>query len=310
MRNGGHAAVYHPRTDATESSILKKRKRTATAMLDEHREANRANWDDRVPAHLASEFYGVEDFIAGTRTLTQAVDFDRAHLGGVRGRSLLHVQCHIGLDTLSWARLGASVTGVDFSKRSIEAARDISRRSGVPGRFVLADVHEAPEVLAETFDIIYASEGVLCWLPSVAAWARVVRRFTRPGGTFYIRDGHPLAHALDLDRSDGKLVMVDPYFEGEAIRYDEPGTYTEAGVEIDHTVTYEWNHSLGEIVSALADEGFRVESLREYPFSGYQAQPGMVQGDDGWWRLPDRAQRLPMLFGLKATLPPDASSAQ
>ncbi len=279
-------------------------------MLDEHREANRSNWDDRVPAHLASEFYGVDDFIAGTRNLTQAVDFDYAHLGDVRGRSLLHVQCHIGLDTLSWARLGASVTGVDFSERSIEAARDISRRSGVPGRFILADVHEAPEVLAETFDIVYASEGVLCWLPSVAAWARVVRRFTRPGGTFYIRDGHPLAHTLDLDRSDGKLVMVDPYFEGEAIRYDEPGTYTEAGVEIDHTVTYEWNHSLGEIVRALADEGFRVESLREYPFSGYQAQPGMVQGDDGWWRLPDRTQRLPMLFGLKATLPPDASPAQ
>ena len=310
MRNGGHAAVYHPTTNATESSILKKRKRTATAMLDEHREANRTNWDDRVPAHLASEFYGVEDFIAGTRNLTQAVDFDRAQLGDVRGRSLLHVQCHIGLDTLSWARLGASVTGVDFSERSIEAARDISRRSGVPGCFVLADVHEAPEVLAETFDIVYASEGVLCWLPSVAAWARAVREFTRPGGTFYIRDGHPLAHALDLDRSDGTLVMVDPYFEGKAIRYDEPGTYTEAGVEINHTVTYEWNHSLGEIVSALADEGFRVESLREYPFSGYQAQPGMIQGDDGWWRLPDPAQRLPMLFGLKATLPPDASPGQ
>ena len=114
-------------------------------MLDEHREANRTNWDDRVPAHLASEFYGVEDFIAGSRNLTQAVDFDRAHLGDVRGRSLLHVQCHIGLDTLSWARLGASVTGVDFSERSIEAARDISRRSGVPAL-------RPGRPLAETFD--------------------------------------------------------------------------------------------------------------------------------------------------------------
>ena len=310
MRNGGHAAEYHQWIDSTGASCLSNRKRKATAMLEEHREANRANWDDRVPAHLASDFYGVEDFIAGARNLTHAVDFDRAHLGDVQGRSLLHVQCHIGLDTLSWARLGADVTGLDFSERSIQAARDISRRSGAPGRFVLADIHEAPEVLAETFDIVYASEGVLCWLPSVAAWARVVRRFTRPGGTFYIRDGHPLAHSLDPERPNGQLVMVDPYFEGEAIRYDEPGTYTEAGVEIDHTITYEWNHSLGEIVSALADEGFRIESLREYPFSGYQAQPGMVQGDDGWWRLPDRAQRLPLLFGLKATLPPDASPAR
>ena len=164
-------------------------------MLDEHRNANRANWDARVPAHLASEFYGVEDFVSGARTLTQAVEFDRAHLGDVRGRSLLHLQCHIGLDTLSWARLGATVTGVDFSERSIDAARDISRRGGVPGRFVLADVHEAPEVLAETFDIVYASEGVLCWLPSVADWARVVRRFTRPGGILHPRRTSPRPRA-------------------------------------------------------------------------------------------------------------------
>ena len=178
MGHARRAARYHPRIDTTEPSCLSNRRCVPTAMLEEHREANRTNWDDRVPAHLASEFYGVDDFITGTRTLSQAVDFDRAQLGDVRGRSLLHVQCHIGLDTLSWARLGASVTGIDFSERSIEAARDISRRSGVPGRFVLADVHEAPKVLAETFDIVYASEGVLCWLPSVAAWARVVRKFT------------------------------------------------------------------------------------------------------------------------------------
>lgn len=276
-------------------------------MLDEHRNTNRANWNARVPAHLASEFYGVEDFVSGARTLTQAVDFDRAHLGDVRGRSLLHLQCHIGLDTLSWARLGAAVTGVDFSERSIDAARDISRRSGVPGRFVLADVHEAPEALPETFEFVYASEGVLCWLPSVAAWARVVRRFTRPGGTFYIRDGHPLAHALDDEQSDGRLLITQPYFESGPIRYDEPGTYTGDGAEITHTVTYEWNHGLGEIVSAIADQGFRIESLKEYPFAGYQALPGMVQGDDGWWRLPDRPERLPSLFALKATLPADAA---
>ena len=276
-------------------------------MLDEHRNVNRANWDARVPAHLASEFYGVEDFVSGARTLTQAVDFDRAHLGDVRGCALLHLQCHIGLDTLAWARLGATVTGVDFSERSIDAARDISRRSGVPGRFVLADVHEAPEALPETFDFVYASEGVLCWLPSVADWARVVRRFTRPGGTFYIRDGHPLAHALDGDRSDGRLVIKEPYFESGPIRYDEPGTYTGDGAEITHTATYEWNHSLGEIVSAIADRGFRIESLQEYPFAGYQALPDMVRGDDGWWRLPDRPERLPSLFGLKATLPADAA---
>ena len=159
MRHACRAALYHPRTDATQTSCLAQRRQTPTAMLDEHREANRSNWDDRVPAHLASDFYGVEDFIVGTRNLTQAVGFDCAQLGDVRGRSLLHVQCHIGLDTLSWARLGASVTGVDFSERSIEAARDISRRSGVPGRFVLDDVHAAVRRLAGAVTVACLHRG-------------------------------------------------------------------------------------------------------------------------------------------------------
>lgn len=269
----------------------------------DQRAANLANWNDRVAAHLASPGYDVEGFIANPNRVSKAVRLDREELGDVRGRSLLHLQCHIGLDTLSWARLGAQVTGLDFSPPAIDAAQAIGRRAQVPAEFVLADVYEAPEVLGETFDVVYASEGVLCWLPDVAAWARVLYRLTRPSGTAYIRDGHPISHALNHDYPDGRLEFVGPYFEGPALRYDEPGTYVESDVPIEHTVNYEWDHGLGEIVNAFIQAGFRIESLREYAVSAYRALPHMVEGRDGWWRLEDRPDQLPSMFSVRARRP-------
>lgn len=267
------------------------------------RDANLANWNDRVAAHLASPGYDVEGFIEDPSRIGKAVRLDQEEIGDVRGHSLLHLQCHIGLDTLSWARLGAQVTGLDFSPPAIDAAREISRRTQTPAEFVLADVYEAPEALGTTYDIVYASEGVLCWLPDVTAWAHVLRRLTRRGGTAYIRDGHPIFHTLDHDRADGRLELVGSYFEGPAHRYDEPGTYVDSDVQIEHTVNYEWDHGLGEIVNAFIQAGFRIESLREYGESAYQALPGMVKGKDYWWRLPPESGQVPSMFSLRATLP-------
>ncbi len=270
---------------------------------EHQRSANLANWNDRAAAHLVSPGYDVDGFVSDPRRIAKAVKLDREELGDVGGLSLLHLQCHIGLDTLSWARLGAEVTGLDFSPPAIDAAREISRQSQTPAKFVVSDVYEAPETLDEKFDIVYASEGVLCWLPDIVAWAQVVRRLTRPGGTAYIRDGHPVVHSLDLDRPDGRLEFVGPYFEGQAMRYDEPGTYVESDVSIEHTVNYEWNHGLGEIVNAFIDAGFRIDSLREYPFSPYRALPNLVKGAEGWWRFADQPGRLPFMFSVRATLP-------
>ena len=270
---------------------------------EHQRASNLSNWNDRVAAHLASPEYDVEGFVAAPRRIGRAVRLDQDELGDVRGLSLLHLQCHIGLDTLSWARLGAEVTGLDFSAPAIDAAREISRRSQTPSRFVVSDVYDAPDVLGETFDIVYASEGVLCWLPDVAAWAQVLRRLTRPGGTAFLRDGHPIFSGLKQDRPDSPLEFVGPYFEGEALRFDEPGTYVETDIPIAHTVTYEWDHGLGEIVNAFTDAGFRIESLREYSVSSYRSLPGMVKSRDGWWRLPDHHPQVPFLFSVRATLP-------
>ena len=284
-----------PPTDNSESRLR------VWSGREHQRSANLANWNDRAAAHLVSPGYNVEGFVSDPQRIAKAVKLDREELGDVRGLSLLHLQCHIGLDTLSWARIGAEATGLDFSAPAIDAAREISRRAQTPATFVKSDVYEAPETLGKTFDIIYASEGVLCWLPDIAAWAQVVRRLTRPGGTAYIRDGHPVAHSLDLDRPDGRLEFVGPYFEGQAMRYDEPGTYVESDVPIEHTVNYEWNHGLGEIVNAFIDAGFRIDSLREYPFSPYRAMPSLVEGEDGWWHLPDQTGRVPFMFSIRAT---------
>ena len=273
--------------------------------LDKFRAANRANWDDRVPIHLkAKTVYDIDGFIADPERISPTVEFDRHQLGDVTGKSLLHLQCHIGHDTLSWARLGATVTGVDFSEPAIAAARDVSLRSGTPGRFVLAELYDSPAALPEQFDIVYTGVGALIWLPNIAEWARVVAKFVRPGGAFYIREAHPIAWALDYERTDGELVIALPYFEGPPHRSDGDVTYVEVAHKLEHTTQYEWNLGLGEIIAALLDAGFRLDALQEYRFLEWQAMPSMVQGDDGMWCLPDRPERLPLMYSLRATRDP------
>ena len=270
--------------------------------LDKYRSANLANWNDRVPIHLKSKtVYNIEEFKADPDRITPVVEFDRHELGDVTGKSLLHLQCHIGDDTLSWARLGAKVTGVDFSENAIAAARNISRESGTPGRFVLSELYESPNVLPETFDIVYTGNGALCWLPDIAGWAQVVARFVRPGGSFYIREAHPTFQSLDQERVDGKLEITLPYFESTPQRWDEETTYVKVEAKMAHATHYEWNHGLGEIVTALIETGFRIEQLKEYQFLEWQAMPSMVKGDDSKWRLPEGSERLPLMYSVQAT---------
>ena len=268
--------------------------------LDPHREANWLNWEDRVPIHLTAQEY--EDFKADAGNISRVVEFDSEELGDVRGKSLLHLQCHIGRDTLSWAKLGASVTGVDFSPRAIEAARKLSEASGVPGRFIESELYDAPTALNEQFDIVYTGVGAINWLPDIRRWAGVVAGFLKPEGVFYIREGHPVMWSLDYEREDEQLVIGYPYFEtAEPMRFDdEDTTYMGDGSKLDHATIFVWNHGLGEIVSALIDVGLRIESLKEYQFCDWQSFPKMLQGDDGLWRMPEHAERLPLMYSLRA----------
>jgi len=260
-------------------------------------DVNRAWWDERVPAHAASSFYDVQGFKDGKLTL---MPLERRELGDVSGKSLLHLQCHFGLDTLSWARLGAWVTGIDFSKEGIAVARSLSEELGLEAEFVCSNVYELPNVLSRQFDIVFTSYGVLTWLPDLTRWAEVIAHFLKPGGIFYIAEIHPFAMVF-YDEGDAENLQVHyPYFhDPQPLRFEAEGSYASAA-ECAHKVTYEWSHSLGDIVNVLISAGLRIEFLHEFPYACYQMFPFLVEGEEGWWRLPEPKGCIPMTFSLKA----------
>ena len=214
--------------------------------MEDYRIVNRANWDERVPAHVASMDYQLERFAADPGFLSHVVRFDLPRLGSVSGLRGVHLQCHIGADTVSLARLGASMTGLDFSGPAVEQAQRLADRIGADARFVQADVYSAADVLGRSaFDLVFTGIGALGWLPSVRRWAAVVAGLLRPGGRLFMREGHPMLWALDDTRQDDLLVVRYPYFEREEpLVFEEDGTYVRTDVVFQQNVTHVWNHGL------------------------------------------------------------------
>ena len=274
--------------------------------MNDYLDVNRANWDERAPAHAASADYNLAAFREDPTHLSDVVRFDLPLLGDVSGLRGVHLQCHIGTDTLSLARLGATMTGVDFSPRSLEQARRLAATAGPSVEYVEADVYSAPDALGgATFDLVYTGTGALCWLPDIRRWARTVAALLRPGGRLFMREGHPVVWALDYDRTDGLLVLEFPYFElREASVWNEGGTYVETDAVFTHTITHEWNHGLGEIFTALTDAGMAVTGLVEHRSVPWTPLPGrMTRVDGGEWVLTDRPERLPLSYTLQAVRP-------
>jgi SAM-dependent methyltransferase len=274
--------------------------------MTDYREVNRASWDDRVPAHAAAPEYRVDRFIEDPSYLSAVVRFDLPRLGQIAGLRGVHLQCHIGTDTISLARLGASMTGVDFSAPAIEQASALAARTGADARFVCADVYDAAEAVGRgAFDLVFTGVGALCWLPSVDRWARVVASLLRPGGRLFIREGHPVLWSLDDECDDGRLVINYPYFEREEpMIFDEGGTYVTTDAVFSHNLTHEWNHGLGEIVTALIDSGMQITALAEHDSVPWEALPGqMTKLEDDEWRLTDRPWRLAHSYTLQAVRP-------
>ena len=271
--------------------------------MEDYAELNRASWDERAPAHAASRDYAVDQFASDPGHLSEVVRFDLPLLGDIGGLRCIHLQCHIGTDTVSLARLGADMTGLDFSPASLAQARRIARLAGADVRFVEAAVYDAPGALGpELFDLVYTGIGALCWLPDIARWARVVAGLLRPGGRLFIREGHPVLWALDDPRPDGLLAVEYPYFEREeAMVFDEGGTYVDTDAVFTHNRTHEWNHGLGEIVSALMAAGMDLTGLVEHDSVPWDALPGQMERiGGGEWRLADRPWRLPHTYTLQA----------
>jgi SAM-dependent methyltransferase len=276
---------------------------TVGGVSDDYRELNRARWDERAPAHAASPDYALERFRADPAFLSDVVRFDLPLLGSVEGLRGVHLQCHIGTDTLSLSRLGARMTGLDFSPAAVEQARALVAATGEDVTFFEADVYDATDVLPQNaFDLVFTGIGALGWLPDVRRWARVVARLLAAGGRLFIREGHPMLWSLADPRPDGLLVVEHPYFEREEPSvWDEGGTYVETDAVFEHNVTHEWNHGLGEIVTALLDEGLQLTGLVEHDSVPWEALPGQMERlPGGEWRLADRPWRLPHSYTLQA----------
>ena len=264
---------------------------------------NRAMWDERAPAHAGSPDYGVARFAEDPTHISGVVAFDRPRLGDLHGVRGVHLQCHIGTDTVSLARLGARMTGLDFSPAALVEARSLAARTGADVDFVEADVYSAPDVLGRgAFDLVFTGIGALIWLPDIDRWASVVAALLRPGGRLFLREGHPMLFGLGDTRPDGLLTVERDYFERvEPTVYDEPGTYVATDVEFQHNLSHEWNHGLGETITSLLDHGMALTTFVEHDSVPWDALPGqMEQTVLGEWRLIDRPGRLPCSYTLGA----------
>ena len=264
--------------------------------MDDYMKNNRDLWNEITPIHAQSKFYDVEKFKNGRCTL-KSIELEE--VGNVTGRSLLHLQCHFGLDTLSWVRLGAKATGVDFSEKSIELARSLSEEIGIKADFVYSSIYDLPDVLEGKFDIVYTSTGVLCWLPDLMKWARVISHFLKPGGYFYIFEEHPFTVVFDNLAGVTELKVTQSYFHtAEPVAWEVTGSYTGGKTDRLHT-SYEWTHSMGDIINALISGGMRIEFVHEFTLCSWHRFPFMEQDEAGWWRI--KGDKIPLTFSLKAT---------
>lgn len=266
--------------------------------MNEFLGSNRELWDEWTGIHESSAFYDLQAFREGGVRLR---DGEIEHVGDVRGKTLLHLQCHFGIDSLSWARLGATVTGVDFSPKAVALASSLAADLALDARFVESNLYDLPERLEGSFDVVYTSRGVLNWLPDIRGWARVVTHFVRPGGIFYITEAHPIAWALDETLP---LTFRYAYWEhAEPEVLDVEGSYADPGADVKTEKEYSWNHGLGEIVTALIDAGLVIELLHEYPFSDWD-MGFTVEATDGTWLMPDSVQgEVPLFYSLRARKP-------
>lgn len=264
----------------------------------EAEEINRRFWDEVAPVHGRS--YNIGALLAGGHHLDPV---QVRELGDIRGKRLLHLQCHIGTDTLALARLGAEVTGVDFSAESLRVACDLARRTGISARFVHSPVFDLPDVLEEEFDLVYTSIGVLCWISDLDIWAGVINRFMKPGGSFYLLESHPFLNVFD-DQRPG-LNVAHPYFTcGRPTDWpgDDVPDYSDSGY-VAKNPTREFTWTLGDLHNSILSAGLRVKWMHEFDFIHWKALESMVECEDGMWRLPEPLNRIPLLVSIAAVKP-------
>jgi len=261
--------------------------------LPDYIKINKQTWNNKTDVHIASDFYDVESFINGKSTLN-TIELDL--LGDVKGKKILHLQCHFGQDTLSLARLGAKVTGVDLSDKAIEKAKEFSGKLGLNAHFICCDIYDLPQHLDEQFDIVFTSYGTIGWLPDLNKWATIVSRFLKPNGKFVFAEFHPVVWMFDNDFKE----IFYTYFNVAPIIEDESGTYADRYSEISaQTIT--WNHPTSEVLNSLIQSGLEINSFNEYDYSPYNCFNETEEFEKGKFRIKHLGNKIPMVFSLVAT---------
>jgi len=260
-------------------------------------EANKKRWNERVNINAQSKFYDLESFLAGKTSL---LPLENIELGDVAGKKLLHLQCHFGMDTLSWARNGALVTGIDFAPEAIKLARELSVQLKINAKFIEANIYDIPNIINEKFDIVFTSYGVLCWLPDIKKWGEIISYCLKPGGFFYIIESHPFGFLIDENYLE-RFQTGYPYFnEGKAIRFEDETNLIDKSKKLKNKVSFEWIHPLSTIINSLIENGLQIEFIHEFPYCFFPIHPDMIKGENQYYHFQNNLFNVPMMFSLKA----------
>jgi 2-polyprenyl-3-methyl-5-hydroxy-6-metoxy-1,4-benzoquinol methylase len=254
---------------------------------------NKNLWNQRTVVHKDSSFYDVPSFLRGKSSLNE---IELRELGDVKGKKILHLQCHFGMDSLSLARMGADVTGIDLSDKAIDEAKKLNDQLSLNAKFICCNVYDLKDHLNEQFDIVFTSYGVIGWLPDLNEWAEIISHFLKPDGFFYMVEFHPVVWMLDEDFKEVKYY----YHNQEIIVTDSQGTYTDRNADIQ-SKEYCWNHSISEVLNSLLSQKLQLEFFNEYSYSPYACFKNVIQGSDGNWRVKDLEDKIPMVYSLKMT---------
>lgn len=265
-------------------------------MTEDYRDINRKFWDEVTPHHISSEYYATAEFRRGANVLDPIV---REGIGEIAGKRLLHLQCHFGLDTLSLARMGADVTGLDFSGKAIAEARKLAEETGIEATFIESDVLSMPDDLGE-FDVVFASWGVISWVQDISAWFRAAAQRLGRGGRLHLVDFHPVAAIMDdTVGPDSAFFVRYPYESDKPLIQDEASDYaTPARLRANRTV--EWQHGVGSLLNGVIQAGLTIERFRELDRIPWRGLPQLLEAGDGYWRLPPDAPAFPLAFELSA----------
>lgn len=259
---------------------------------------NRRLWDKLTGINARSDMYDLEAFRRGRNTLDP---IEVAELGDVRGKSVLHLQCHFGQDTMSLARMGARVTGVDFSDEAIKLAKALSSELEIPADFICCNIYDLPKHLDRRFDIVFTSGGVLCWIDDLTKWAQLIDRYLKLDGFFYIREFHPITGVFDCTNPKELSAHWSYFHQKEPMGWDTDGSYSDHQAKFEQPCkSYEWQHSMADVVNALLESGLKLEFLHEFPYCSYDHFPFLEKGGDGRWRFPGGQELIPLMFSIKA----------